>query len=303
MNFRLLFHWQFLSKKTVKRHAGNDPGDQGIALISVLWIILILSILSTSVLALARIQSLTSDHLIQYSIAETQADAAIYLTIQKMSAPGAVREIPPEKSKITVTFEGQKIEVEISPESGKIDLNHADPLIISALLAYFNLDKKEAVNIANQIVHMREESSSKPFKSIDEIEQFENISDQLFQCIRPYLTVYNDARGIDLLAADEGLLKIIRWADKHRWGGRNWMEISGTSTGGLVSGGGKSVRSPIKSHTGRSYTLQATVEKEDGLWVSKTVTFRLTGFSLKPLWIYRWQKSFGPAECSQGNSG
>ena len=273
--------------------------DRGIALVSVLWGILFLSLISLSIVTAARIQARTSHNMVRLTQAELQAEAGLWKTIHMMAGPGAIRVISPGISKRTVSVDGRDIAIDIIPESGKIDLNQADELLISALLAYFGMQEGDALETAHRIVALRQESSSVPFRSIYDLGRYDTISPRLLQCIASYLTVYNQTQGIDMAAADPTLISMLQWADRQRWGGRNWLELNGVSLTAFLSGQKGSVVGQPKSFVGKSYTVRASITDGDGLRVSKLATFRLTGFRKNPVWIYRWEKIYerDGAEC------
>lgn len=269
----------------------QSENEQGIALISVLWALMVLSMLVLSVMTIVRVQSKYADNIGQKSKAVTIADAGIYLTIQKLSEPGAAREIPGKITSLKLIYGGQDIDITIMPESGKIDLNTSHEVLISAVMTYNGMDENSANALAKEIRNLRDNSSEKLFKINSEIRRLEGISSPLFQCIEPYFTVYSNRLGVNHAAASSEMKNMIKWADKVRWGGQNWLEISGTATGSLVSGT-RSVLQQTGSHAGKAFTIQAEVSLSDDVKVQRTAIIRITGNRREPFWVYRWATSY-----------
>ncbi|MFC7047852.1 hypothetical protein [Emcibacter nanhaiensis] len=283
---------------TLKRT--NKSSDQGIALISVLWGVLVLSLIAMTVLALARVNSHLAKNMIEQEKANAASEAALYEVIRRLSSPSEGREIKPVVGTTTVNFEGYTIEVAIEPERGKIDLNSADPLLISAALAYRGMEEDEALDMAAHIAELRENSPEKVFRVVSDLLQKADIPENIYHCAAPFFTVYTGVIGVDHLAATEEIKELLQWADKKRWGGRNWMEISGTSSGGLVSEATNSVVQNSISHSGRVYTLIARVKSQKGGFLQKRAIVRLTGNRKEPFWVYAWRAEFSrESECSQ----
>ncbi|PHR54854.1 MAG: hypothetical protein COA47_14915 [Robiginitomaculum sp.] len=273
----------------------DTKNDRGIALISVLWALMILSILALSVMTVVRVQSHYASNIGQKLKAEAVADAGIYLAIQKLSAPGAVRKLPGKISSLNLTFAGKDIKVTIIPEDGKIDLNMSHEVLIAAALAYNGMDENEATTIAEDIRNIRRNSSEKAFKIISDIRQFKGISGQLYSCIAPYLTVYSNRVGVNYSAASDDMKAMIKWADKVRWGGQNWLEISGGQVSSLVSGT-RSVLQQTGSHAGKAFTIRAEIALNDEVKVQRTAIIRITGNRREPFWVYKWESKYQNAD-------
>ena len=252
---------------TLRRNSLSS--DQGIALISVLWGVLVLSLIALTVLALARINSHLATNMIEREKAGAAADAALYEVIRRLSSPAGGREIKPVVGTTTVTFDGYSIEVTIEPEWGKIDLNSADALLISAALAYGGMEEDEATSVANKVEELRDASPEKPFRTVSDLRRHVDIPEDIYRCVAPMFTVYSGVIGVDQSAATEEVKDLIWWADKRRWGGRNWVEIGGATSGVLVSGATKSVVQNGASHFGKTYTLGAKNKVEKRRYPAK----------------------------------
>lgn len=269
----------------------RNKNDQGIALISVLWALMVLSILVLSVMTIARVQGHYSDNIGQKSKAVAIADAGIYLAIQKLSEPGAVRKLPGKISSLQFQYGGKDIKVTLTPETGKIDLNASHEVLVATVLAYNGLDEGTALSIAEELRSLRNDNPEKLFKITSGIRQFEEINSQLYACIEPYLTVYTNRLGVNYAAASDDMKKMIKWADKAQWGGQNWLEISGGSSSRLVSGT-RSVLQQTGSHAGKAFTIQAEVALSEDIKIHRTAIIRITGNRREPFWVYRWATTY-----------
>lgn len=268
----------------------KQRNEQGIALISVLWALMLLSVMVLSVMTIVKVQSKYASNIGQKSRAVAIADAGIYLAIQRLSEPGAVRKISGKVTSLKLDFGGKDIEITIISESGKIDLNMSHEVLIAATLAFHGMSDYDANIIAEELRNLRESNSKKLFKIISDIRQFNGINDALFKCVEPYFTVYSNRLGVNYAAASDEMQKMIKWADKARWGGQSWLEVGGSTAGSLVSGT-KSVLQQTGSFAGKAFTIQAKVALNDDVKVQRTAVIRITGDRHETFWVYRWATS------------
>ena len=123
--------------------------------------------------------------------------------------------------------DGQRLVISVTDESGKVDLNAADERLLQALLAGAGVPSSRAVTEAimdfrdndnirrPQGAETEEYAAAKrvgpknaPFSVIEEIEQVLGVDSEIARHLRPHLTVYSGAPGIDTASASRELREI-----------------------------------------------------------------------------------------------
>ena len=130
--------------------AEQSARQRGIALISVLWVGVVLGALAAAVMALGRGDLDLAQSQRAQAEAELAADsaarAAIYALVNRAEGPIAI-----DGSVAAWRIGDAEVRVEISSEHGRIDLNRADPELIAAVLAEAGAGASEAERLAAAI--------------------------------------------------------------------------------------------------------------------------------------------------------
>lgn len=141
------------------RELPTRRGERGIALISVLWVGVVLGALAAAVLALSRSDlDLARSHRLQAE-AELAADSAARTAIYAL-ANRAETAIAPDGSVAAWRAGGAELRVEASSEHGRLDLNRAEPDLIAALLVEAGAESGEAEQLAAAITDYTDEDSA-----------------------------------------------------------------------------------------------------------------------------------------------
>ena len=137
--------------RTETRAKRRRARDRGIALISVLWVGVVLGALAAAVMALSRSDLDLARSLRAQAEAELAADSAartaIYALMNRADTP-----IAADGSVTAWRAGGAELRVEVSSEHGRLDLNLASPELIAALLAAAGAEAGEATQLAAAIV-------------------------------------------------------------------------------------------------------------------------------------------------------
>src|SRR5699024_9164997 len=136
----------------------------------------------------------------------------------------------PDGRPYVIGFGAAEVEIRVTDESGKIDLNSADPELLSNLFISRGMEETEAWYLADAIADWRDEDdlprlygaelaeyesagypygpANEPFGSVDELQQVIGMSWDLFKELEPMLTVDSSGRfnpafaSAEVLAAD-----------------------------------------------------------------------------------------------------
>lgn len=202
------------SRKQVFHH-----GEQGAALVVVLWLLAALSLGAATFASTMRTEITVGRNEVANANARALADAGIHRGIAALVDIGAEEEWLPDGSIQEFEFGGAKIAVSLHSETGRIDLNAASLELLEGLMQSVGLDSGDAEAVAEAIMDWRDEDGLKRprgaetatyeaenlpygakngrFDSIDELQQVIGISRQLFRRLAPLVTIYSGSPGID----------------------------------------------------------------------------------------------------------
>ncbi|MEQ1755442.1 MAG: hypothetical protein ABL973_15070 [Micropepsaceae bacterium] len=197
--------------------------ERGIALVAVLGFLAVMSLIVIGVVGAAHSTvSSASQQLVR-----AQAQAAIesgveYAANALADARGTIPEIL--GSPQTLDVGGFRVKISVRPERAKIDINYADENMLGALFRSAGADGTRAQSLASAIEDWRDADdlmhlngaefrqyqdaglaygpSNRMFESVGELRLVYGMSDALFACIRPQLTILTQAPGIDIGSAD-----------------------------------------------------------------------------------------------------
>ena len=203
---------------------------RGIALVSVLWVVALLTIvaggLSASVRSELRIVSNTAA-LLQ---AQYATESGIELAAMNLMYPQSVRW-PADGSIRELDVGTAKLRIATWDETGKIDLNHAQATLLVSLLANAGVDNEQAGLLADAILDWRDDDDFQrlngaeasdyriaglnygprdaPFETVDELRFVLGMTEELYAAIEPALTVYSGRSGVNANAASPQVQQVV----------------------------------------------------------------------------------------------
>lgn len=268
--------------------------QRGIALIVVLWILVLLTIVVGTYAVLARTESLQSRFLFDTTRARYAAEAGVHRAAYEMRNPDMETRWVPDGRAYTIEFGGAEVDIRITDESGKIDINRTGAELLSNLFISRGMDETEAWYLADAIEDWRDEDdlprlygaelaeyeaagypygpANEPFGSIDELQQVIGVSWDLFKELEPMLTVHSSGRINPAFASAEVLAvnPEITAEDAQAFVRERWQfhprdqQALFLPDGTMVSlqGGGRtfSIRSRARLDSGTWSEVQATIE-------------------------------------------
>jgi general secretion pathway protein K len=188
-------------------------------LIAVLGFLTVMSLLTISVIGAARSSmSAATRHLARVQ-AQAAVDSAVLVAVQQLVAARGVRpaifdgpqEIATGKFKVTVSAR---------PESAKIDLNFADEGLLMGMFREAGVDADRAGVFASAVEDWRDADdllhlngaelreyeaaglkygpSNKLFENVGELRYVLGVTETVFNCLRPDVTVFAQRSGVDL---------------------------------------------------------------------------------------------------------
>lgn len=169
--------------------------QSGIALVSVLWLLLLLSGLAATVAYVARINALITRSDLDSARAQAAADAAVIHAISGLSDEELSRR-PSVSEPTNWEFDQIKTTTEISSEGGRIDLNAASDEVIRTFLLSQGMSTQSAMTLIGQLRSRQGDPSApaairaNPLKTLEELNQLPAWHGRI-SCWRRSLTVYS----------------------------------------------------------------------------------------------------------------
>jgi general secretion pathway protein K len=207
-------------------------GEQGVALVLVMWVAVLLTVIASSFIMERRTEALVIGNSVSMARAEAIADAGVNRAIFEMyrsdNSPLAWKR---DGTRYSMELDGVPVAVEIRDESAKIDINTAVEPLLRGLLVSSGLPDDEASRVLDAILDWRDPDDLKrpngaeasdykaagltykpangPFQAIEELQLVLGMRPELYRRIAPSITVYSRSPGVNTqLASREVLLAI-----------------------------------------------------------------------------------------------
>jgi hypothetical protein len=271
------------SRRSKMYSKSRQSCERGIALISVLWVLLLLSGLAGAAAFMARTDAILTHKLGEYAQAESTTDAALVNAIAMLSDEKTSRHPRTDGQPQTWEFNGTPVAVSISNEAGRIDINTADDDLIVAFLYSQDIPEDRAtVMLGDLRKYQHVESGPAPvgtLRAIDELKKISSWTAQDLDCWRDSLTVYTGLPSVNPNYAGEQVLAALKWAKEHHVGNRDWV-------GPSVTSGASSDQSLL----GEVIRIVASASPNPGITASSEWIGRLTGDARQPTLTMKWSR-------------
>ena len=295
---------------------GRPGNERGVAFVLVLWVIAMLSIMLGSFALIARTENMQSRHLFDTTQARYAAEAGLNLAIFELRKPDPLDRWIADGRPYRFGFGDAEIEIAITDDSGKIDINAAGnngDLLTNLFVTHgVALDQAQALSDAMQdwidpdddtrpngaeIAQYKAAGLSygpknAPFDTVSELQQVLGMTYDLYRKIEPAITIYSgrnapnagfaNADALQAMYPDatpEQIQALVQQLQSQPPGAQPGSVLAPDGTPVMAGGGGLtySVKSRAKLPNGASTVLDATI--------------RMGGVSAagRPFVILRWR--------------
>ena len=264
----------------------KEIDDAGFSLIAVTWIVLLLSIMASGVLALTLSAKKSTDTLEVLEENRLLAESALDVFMHRYF----YSEVEQVYQNGVVALDDHSVDVTVTYESGKININRAKQPLLSAMFIVSGEGEEKSRSLAAAIVDWRDSNSviepggaetseyeeaqltgprNGPFESLGELRNILGINDSLYRCISRNLTVSSLTDSPNLQFAPDSVRDIIDWAYTENWEGVEWQNPGDTELQNSVAGANNSL-------SGRGMSLTLRIDSDPQKTYVVTVRFGTT---------------------------
>jgi type II secretory pathway component PulK len=262
--------------------------ERGFALLAVLWILLILSAIASEAISTAAIQYRIAHSLERHAQAEASAEAGLYKAIGTLiDRDNDAKGWLINGGVNSFSFEDQNVAITIQPEVGKVDVNAADPLLLSALLASVGMPPAKAQSIADALSERRR-LGGQAYANAAGVLHLPGMTEDIYRCVQPGLTVYSGRLGVDYSVAVPVIKSAVDWASSNNWGDKTWLQTSGGAFSNLVVQSHSTTLGDTNSVAGSAFTITAVATGADKIKATRSAVVRITGKLDQPYQVLDW---------------
>jgi general secretion pathway protein K len=269
----------------MSREATGQRSERGLALVSVLWGVSILSLIAATMLTAAVSTTFVDRNVWNATRGGAADDAVVNLAVLELMDDRGDRQPRVDGTARPLVFAGIPVTLWIQDEGGKININFADRDLLAALFASQGAGRDQAGTLADRILDRRKAASARggpatvAFRDTDELIAL-GVPRDLYVKIRPAITVYGRNAGVNQdVAPREALLAMPNMdaqtvSDMIRR--RNEARLAMPPGGGPVANAG----------TAFAITVEARV---NGALVVREAVVQFTGDERRPYWFLSWK--------------
>lgn len=293
---------------------GQPTTQKGVALVIVLWILLLVTITTSAFTLMARMDSLEAHTILWSTKARLAAEAGMNMAVLSLRDPDETLRLIPDGRPFLVQYHDARVEIQVTDERGKLNLNSASEPELWQLFFANGLEEEQAALLTDAVMDWKDlDELTRPngaelpeyeaagyqvgpgnrnFVMVEELLQVIGMPWELFQQIQPGLTVWSDSRTVNpAFAPVEALLALPdmtrELADefvqaRHELESLNDLNLS------LPSG-----QVAMAQGRGLTYSIVAKATLPNGVWDQIEATIRLGGNEDgQPFRVLRWREGF-----------
>lgn len=256
---------------------------RGAALLLVLWLVTLLIAVVGAFALNARMEYLQGRVATQGAVADAAARAGLEYALTRVTDTDPRWQWAPDGREYDWRFDGIDLKIALVDESGKVDLNAADAVLLSGLFRAVGAPQGDAARLASAIIDWRDPdpltqpeggaedpdyaaaqrpygAKDAPFDTVAEVEQVLGMTPDLFAKVEPHLTVYTGASQPDQRFASAEVLQAMGVDPAPVLAQRRMPTPAGDGAPLVAGGSGTySVDSRARLRDGRESVLRAVV--------------------------------------------
>ena len=286
----------------------------GVALVIVLWILLLITITTSAFTLMARMDSLEAHTVLWGTKARLAAEAGMNIAVLSLRDPDELTRLIPDGRPFIVPYLDAHVEVMVTDERGKVNINTAGELELMQLFLANGLEEDQAEALAAAVLDWIDSDElprpngaelseyeaagyqvgpgNRSFVMVEELLQVLGLPWELFQKIQPGLTVWTDG-GLPnpayapveaLLALPDMTQELAEEFVQERHSLESLSELDLALPGGQLA---------VAQGQGLTYSIVARATLPNGIWDQIEATIRLGGNENgQPFRIMHWREGF-----------
>lgn len=201
---------------------------KGFALIVVLWVLTLLAIMASSFALTIQRETAIISGVKEKAEASALAEAGIHYAILMLFSHDEESRWQAFNSLYEVNYTGKRIRIQVSDESGLININQADKEQLQALFDSINIDDALSDSLSDAILDWRDDNDlhrlngaekdqyaeaglkyeprNKPFASVEELQMVLGMSAEIYQQLQNMISVYTNSAKINPATASRAVL-------------------------------------------------------------------------------------------------
>ncbi len=209
--------------------------QKGVALVLVLWVLSLLMIMAGSFALTMRRETTVAAVIKNNAEAKAVAESGIAIAEKMLLNSDINKAWKADGSIYEILANHAKIRIRLEAETGKIDLNKADPVLLQKLMVNAPVDEEFQSKLVGAILDWRDaddlvnlngaekaeyqdaglsyEPRNKPFESVEELQLVLGMDKTVFSWLEPLVTVNSGQPQVDLQLATKEVLKTISGMD------------------------------------------------------------------------------------------
>jgi general secretion pathway protein K len=294
----------------------NAPAHKqsGVALVIVLWILLLITISTSAFTLMARMDSLEAHSILWSTKARLAAEAGLNIAVLSLRDPDDQTRLIPDGRPFMVNYQDAVVEVMVTDERGKLNINLAGEQELLQLFSSNGLEEDQAYLLTDAILdwidtdeltrpngaEIEEYESAgyqvgpgnRNFVMVEELLQVIGLPWELYQKMQPGLTVWTEERTPNAAFAPAEALMALPDMDQEtanefvqeRHAQESLDELSLTLPNG---------QAVVAQGRGLTYSIVAKATLPNGVWDQIEATIRLGGNEDGlPFRIMHWREGF-----------
>jgi general secretion pathway protein K len=289
--------------------------QHGVALILVIWVIALMGVLLGSFALIARTENFESRHLFDGTTARYAAQAGIERAVYELRNPDLAQRWVGDGRPYDFDFDGARVQVELTDESGLIDINTADETLLQGLLTSVGVAPDQAAALSAAIQDWRDPDDlalpngaefneykaaglayaprNAPFQTVGEVQQVLGMNYDLFEKIEQAITIYGGgAQPNPAYAPIEALLALPGMTPdlaQQLIAARQQTQPGQPGAPGLTLPDGTPV---VANGGGNTYTIRSRATLANGASTTLDASIRLGGIGAagQPYTVLRWDQ-------------
>jgi general secretion pathway protein K len=215
----------------VSRRRRTTAGQRGLALLTVLWVLSLLSVIAAGLIAQTHTELQITRNMKETARARALAEAGVFLAIPRFLDPAPETQWRADGKERSIEYGGGEIRITLQDEGGKIDLNAAPDELLAGLFDVLGVSPDEAARLVDAIADWKDEDDLRrvngaekddykraglswvprngPFEAVEELRLVLGMTPALYERMLPFVTIYSQVPRVNPATAPAEVLRAL----------------------------------------------------------------------------------------------